>query len=250
MIDYETREKNKNYWNDAADHWFGTTALPTYGVRFVMEDDLHLFDGMAGKTMLEIGCGSGHSLVWQAQHGAGELWGLDISEKQLANARRWLSENQVEATLVCSPMEESCGIPENHFDVVYSIYAIGWTTDLLHTFRCIACYLKQGGRLIFSWKHPIPFAAAEDEDGRMVFHRSCFDTSYVVLDPDRDGNIVYLRPYQLSDYINALAQAGFAVKRLVEQTDSHTLNARENLTSQMRQAQTFPLSFLIEAQKL
>ena len=39
----EIIENNKTYWNDHADLWFGTTALPVYGVRFPTEDDLHLF---------------------------------------------------------------------------------------------------------------------------------------------------------------------------------------------------------------
>lgn len=36
-------EKNKKYWDDHADLWFGTTALPKYGVKFATEDDLHFF---------------------------------------------------------------------------------------------------------------------------------------------------------------------------------------------------------------
>ena len=97
MIDAAVREKNRQYWDGAADNWFGATALPEYGVHCVTEDELHFFDGVQGKRLLEVGCGSGHSLVWQAKHGAGELWGLDISESQLRNASRWLAENGVEA---------------------------------------------------------------------------------------------------------------------------------------------------------
>jgi len=33
-------DKNKTYWNDYADFWFGTTALPQYGVKFPTEDEL------------------------------------------------------------------------------------------------------------------------------------------------------------------------------------------------------------------
>lgn len=36
-------DQNKKYWNEHADFWFGTTALPEYGVNFVTEDDLHFF---------------------------------------------------------------------------------------------------------------------------------------------------------------------------------------------------------------
>ena len=87
----EIIESNKTYWNDHADLWFGTTALPVYGVRFPTEDDLHLFSDVAGKKMLEICCGSGHSLKYNAEKGAGELWGVDLSQKQLDNAAKLLS---------------------------------------------------------------------------------------------------------------------------------------------------------------
>ena len=80
-------DNNRNYWNENADLWFGTTALPEYGVKFVTEDDLHLFGNVSGKKLLEICCGSGHSLKYHAERNAGELWGLDISQKQLDHAK-------------------------------------------------------------------------------------------------------------------------------------------------------------------
>lgn len=49
MKDNEIINCNKEYWNNHADLWFGTTALPTYGVRFPTEDDLHLFGDVTGK---------------------------------------------------------------------------------------------------------------------------------------------------------------------------------------------------------
>ena len=250
MIDAAVREKNRQYWDGAADNWFGATALPEYGVHCVTEDELHFFDGVQGKRLLEVGCGSGHSLVWQAKHGAGELWGLDISESQLRNASRWLAENGVEAHLVCSPMEEPCGIPEGYFDYVYSIYALGWSTDLHCTFRRLAAYLKPGGTLIFSWNHPLYGRAGcvHVQGDRLVFDKSYFDrrdTEFTF-----DDGVLYLRNYSISDYVNALADAGFTIERLVEQTDAETLAASGDLTDKMRQAQMHPLSFVFKARKL
>lgn len=86
-------DKNKKYWNDHADYWFGTTALPQYGVRFVTEEDLHLFGDVSGKRLLEICCGSGHSLKYHADRNAGELWGVDLSQKQLDNAKSYFDES-------------------------------------------------------------------------------------------------------------------------------------------------------------
>jgi hypothetical protein len=50
--------KNKQYWDEHADLWFGTTALPKYGVKFATEDDLHFFSDVSGKIVLELCCGS------------------------------------------------------------------------------------------------------------------------------------------------------------------------------------------------
>lgn len=141
-------DNNKSYWNANADFWFGTTALPEYGVRFPTEDDLHLFGDVSGKKLLEICCGSGHSLKYHAERNAGELWGIDISEKQLANARKLLAESGYSANLSCVSMEEM-KLPENYFDYVYSIYGIGWTTDLQDTFNKIAATLTSP---ITKWK--------------------------------------------------------------------------------------------------
>ena len=44
-------EKNKKYWDDHADLWFGTTALPKYGVKFATEDDLHFFSNITSPLL-------------------------------------------------------------------------------------------------------------------------------------------------------------------------------------------------------
>ena len=130
--------QNRHYWDTYADLWFGATALPTYGVCFATENELHLFGDVSGKKLLEICCGSGHSLKYHAERNAGELWGVDFSQKQLENAKQYLRENGYSAKLICSPMEADMDIPNDYFDFVYSIYGIGWTTDLDGTLKKIA----------------------------------------------------------------------------------------------------------------
>ena len=68
--------------------------------------------------------------IYHAERNAGELWGLDISQKLLDHAKSLLSENGYAAKLICSPMEADVDIPKDYFDFVYSIYGIGWTTDI------------------------------------------------------------------------------------------------------------------------
>ena len=41
-------------------------------------------------------------------------------------------------------MEEEGDIPKGYFDIVYSIYALGWTSDLRKTLELIYSYVKPG----------------------------------------------------------------------------------------------------------
>ena len=249
-------EKNKRYWNDHADLWFGTTALPKYGVRFVTEDDLHFFSDVEGKKVLELCCGSGHSLKYLVDKGAGELWGLDLSQKQLDNAKNLLSDSGICPKLICAPMEADSDIPEDYFDYVFSIYGIGWTTDLAGTFKKVASYLKKDGIFIFSWGHPLHYCVAksyetgEDEviDGKLVFSRSYFDESYLKM-PVHDTDVTFANR-KISTYVNALYDAGFIIERMVEQTDEKSLSDTEDDSPKAQKAKMVPLSMCFKCRKL
>ena len=142
-------------------------------------------------------------------------------------------------------MEASCGIPENYFDIVYSIYAIGWTTDLEGTFHRISSYLKTGGSFIFSWSHPVHKCAAW-EDGTLLFKKCYFDESWYTV--SLDNGTLSLCDRKLSTYINALAKAGFAIEELVEETDTDL--TRKDGGNFARKAEMLPVTFVVKAKKL
>jgi SAM-dependent methyltransferase len=238
---------NKIYWDNTADQWFGVTALPDYGVQFATEDELKLFGDVSGKKMLDIGCGSGHSLRYHGDNKAAELWGLDMSTKQIENANKYLTECGYTAKLINAPMEAECGIPKDYFDFVYSIYAIGWATDLQGTFNSIASYLKKDGIFIFSWKHPLHHCVVIKEDS-LIFEKSYFDETWFTY--PLDGFEITLSNRKISTYINALAKAGFAVEQMIEETDNKTMMQSCNLDARSQKAKMLPLSFVFKARKL
>ncbi len=246
----EILTQNKSSWDAIADDWFGRTSLPTYGCLIPTEDELHLFGDVTGKKVLDIGCGSGHSLKWQGEHGAAELWGLDLSERQLENAQRFLSESGFKPHLFNAPMETDPGLPKNYFDIAYSIYAIGWTTDMQTTFNLVSSYLKKDGISIFSWDHPF-MHCVETVDERLVFSGSYFDEG--LFEFEKSGNKVSLYNRKMSTYINSLAKAGFAVEQIIEETDKDTMERDHEFSSKYyapSKAKMFPLSFIIKARKL
>ncbi len=242
---------NKNCWDSIAVHYFGVTALPSYGPLIKTEDELKLFGDLRGKKVLEIGCGSGHSLEYLAKQGAEELWGIDLSSTQIDTASQYLQDKGIQANLFCSPMEQDIALPQNYFDVVYSIYALGWTTDLQQTVKLIYSYLKDDGILIFSWDHPI-FPCVNFQDDQVIMKKSYFIEGYEYI--EKKGEPVYLPRIRLSTYINELAKAGFKLETLIEGDLSDKYQKQGAATSgkyyTLEKARIVPSSFILKGRKI
>lgn len=213
----------------------------------IFEDEFHLFGDLHGKKILEIGCGRGHSLKYLGDLGASVLWGMDISSEQLKMAEQFLTENGFSPTLICSPMEEECGVPTNYFDYVYSVYGIGWTTNLEQTFSHIASYLKKDGVFIFSWSHPI-HKCVTVEDDTLVFRKCYFDESWYSV--PMDGGVFSLSDRKMSTYINALAKAGFMIEEMLEDPYRGGLPPKNENSEKTEKWQMVPSVFVIKARKL
>lgn len=243
-------DQNKQAWDFIADDWFGSTALPTVGVHMANAEVLGLFGDVSEKKVLDIGCGSGHSLKYMADCGAAELWGLDLSEKQIDNASVFLKASGYSPTLFCAPMELNPGLPVAYFDVVYSIYALGWTVDLDATLALIASYLKPNGVFVFSWDHPLMKCVALQAD-QLVFEGSYHEEDMFSFTKGQQPVSVINR--KMSTYINTLAKYGLFVEQLFEEVDAFKLDRPEEFSSAYyahAKAIKFPLSFVIKARKL
>lgn len=235
---------NSSFWDTKGGEVLGNTSLPFYGA-FVSEVKCQLFGDVSGKKMLEIGCGTGHSLQYLGERKASELWGIDISEKQIDKAKQHLAKYGISAKFVCSPMEEECGIPVDYFDFVYSVYAIGWTADLEAVFCRIASYLKKDGIFIFSWSHPIHKCVAA-ENNMFVFKKSYFDESWYSLSLG-EGTLT-LSDRKISTYVNALAKAGFVIEQMIEESDDELM--KNNNSDFAKKGKMLPVTFVVKARKL
>jgi len=237
-------QTNSRFWDTKGNEVLGAIALPYYGA-YVSEESCKLFGDITGKRLLEIGCGSGESLCYLGEQAPAELWGMDISERQIEKAGQALAVRGLSATIICSPMEAECGIPADYFDIVYSVYAIGWTTDLEGTFQRIASYLKRGGLFIFSWSHPIHKCVAMEDDV-LAFKKRYFDESWYSV--TLGESTLTLCDRMLSTYINALAKAGFAIEQMIERTDETLL--RNDDSDFAKKARMLPVAFVIKARKI
>jgi len=247
----ESLNINRNGWDKVAEKFYGKTALPHYGPLAKSETDLHLLGDVTGAKVLEIGCGSGHSLLYLAQQGASELWGLDLSHSQIEFASSLLKDNDVIHCLFESPMEENPGIPLDYFDLVISIYALGWTVNLPRTLEHIAPYLKPNGCFVFSWEHPVYFCL-EYNGGHFIVKNS-YQYEGSKLDESWKGVPIVLYRRKLATYINGLVEAGFAIERLVESDVDTTLAKGHDLAPEywysVERAKLIPTTMIIQARK-
>ncbi|MGG0821414.1 methyltransferase domain-containing protein [Paenibacillus turicensis] len=240
----EVHKTNIEFWDTIGSEFLGVTALPNWGGYLPSEEKLNLLGDLSHKTVLEIGCGNGRSLKYVADLGATELWGLDISANQIEKTDQYLQSQGISANLVCSPMEDECGLPVDYFNLVYSVYGIGWTTDLDLTFKRIYSYLKKDGVFVFGWSHPI-HKCVSVEEGKLVFSNSYFNEEWYCA--DMSDKEMMLSNRMLSTYINALARNGFVVEQLIEETDKEKAMASHHDFG--RKALMLPTAFVSKVRK-
>ncbi|MCJ8010764.1 class I SAM-dependent methyltransferase [Paenibacillus sp. KQZ6P-2] len=238
---------NKDSWDAAAERFFGRTALPVYGPHSPSEEELNLFGDITGKRALEIGCGSGHSIMYMLEQGVEEIWGLDLSTVQIQTAQKVCGYNE-KVKLLESSMEQDPGIPHCYFDYVYSIYALGWTLDLKKTLHNIHSYLRPGGTFIFSWEHPIHSRVILDNE-IIRFNASYNEEKPALHEAWKPRPAVFFHR-KISTYINELIEVGFIIEKVLEEVKIDRETKNENSWYSSIKAELYPATFIIKCKKI
>jgi SAM-dependent methyltransferase len=147
-------ETNRAHWDGMAAkyalaarrQWAKTS--PSWGVFGVPQSQVPMLpDDVAGKNVLELGCGTGYISAWVARAG-GLPVGLDNSAQQLATARTMQQEFGLAFPLLHADGEH---IPfgRARFDLVISEYGASIWCDPYKWVPEAARVLRPGGRLIF-----------------------------------------------------------------------------------------------------
>jgi len=103
----------------------------------------NLMGEMAGKEILEIGCGLGVNAIILAQEGA-KVTGLDLSSRRLEAVSEIITENEINGiNLVCGS-GEALPFPDESFDIVYT-NAVMIHMDKQKAIREIRRVLRPGG---------------------------------------------------------------------------------------------------------
>jgi ubiquinone/menaquinone biosynthesis C-methylase UbiE len=112
------------------------------------ESELRVLGDVAGKDVLELGCGAAQWSILLARAGA-RVVGLDYSERQLEHARASLTGAGVEVQLVHASAE-SVPFPDESFDIVFADHGANRFVDPYAWVPEAARVLRRGGLLAFS----------------------------------------------------------------------------------------------------
>ncbi len=218
-----SRVANRGEWDRYADEYQATHGEFLGDAGFIWspegvdESDVQLLGDVAGKRVLEIGCGAAQCARWVQERG-GFCVGLDLSHRQLQHSRR-IDLDRVEAVPLVEATASQLPFAANTFDVVFSAFgALQFLADADLVCREAARVLKPGGRFAFSVTHPTRWMFPDDPtEAGLTASQDYWDrTPYVEVD-DATGEPAYVEHHRtLGDWVRALDRAGFRLRDLVE----------------------------------
>ena len=198
-----------------------------------------------GKQVIDLGCGEGSNTRRFAQLG-GVMTGIDLSPEMIKRARQSEEEEPLGITYEIGSFSELSPFSDEQFDCALSTMALMDGPDLPAALSAAFRVLRPGGTLCFSILHPCFITSAirwlTDEDGAYVglrvgryFERTPFVEYW------RFGRRPHMKelqaygepfavprfPRTLSDYVNAVSEAGFRLVKIEEPRPSEEM-AREH----------------------
>jgi len=224
---------NRDVWaNEAASYVAGAERNwaadeITWGILDVPESQVGLLGDVAGKDVVELGCGTAYVSAWLARRGARPV-GVDLTAEQLETARRMQAQHNLDFPLVHASAED-VPLPDASFDVAVSEYGASIWCDPDLWIAEAARLLRPGGELVFLVNGTFlmlttpdvdPVVPAGNELLRPYFGMRRFEW---VDDESIDFHLGY------GDWIRVLTSHGFEVEALVELRNPGQGSGRYNL---------------------
>ncbi|NYH78212.1 SAM-dependent methyltransferase [Actinopolyspora biskrensis] len=218
----ESRSASKLWWDADADDYQAEHGPFLGDVEFLWcperlrEREANLLGDVAGKHVLEVGCGAASCSRWLASRGARPV-GLDISGGMLRHAAAG-NERSGRSVPLVQGSADMLPFAAGSFDTVCSAFGgVPFVADSGQAMREVARVLRPGGLWVFAVTHPIRWAFPDDPgpDG-LTAVQSYFDRSpYVEI--NATGRATYVEHHRtLGDYVSQITSAGFRLLDLIE----------------------------------
>ena len=153
---------NAEYTNARAEAAWAEDEI-TYGVFHVPESELQALPDLAGKDVVELGCGTAYFGAWLKKAGAARVVGVDPTPAQLESARRCNEKFGLGLELVAA-FGEDVPLPDASFDLAVSEYGASIWADPYRWIPEAARLLRPGGELVFLCNSTLAILCSPDED--------------------------------------------------------------------------------------
>jgi SAM-dependent methyltransferase len=198
-----------------------------------------LVPDVAGKRILDAGCGGGRYAKWLTDRGA-DVVAVDASQEMVEQARGRVGDRAViRRADIGKPLEFA---DDSTFDGVVSGLSLHYVEDWRPAFAEFARILRPGGFLAFSTHHPL--------DDYLAFEaENYFETERERMTWSAGGEKVdvpfYRRPF--AEVINPLLETGFQLDELVEPKPTATFEEKKPESYEKRRK--YPTFLCVRASK-
>jgi SAM-dependent methyltransferase len=175
------------------------------------ESELGVLGDVAGKDVLELGCGAAQWSILLAREGA-RVVGLDYSERQLEHGQASVTAARVAVQLVHASAE-SVPFPDESFDIVFADHGANRFVDPYAWVPEAARVLRGGGLLAFSESTPWEIICWDDDRDTMT-RELRLDYFGLHRLEDQDGLVQFQLPY--GEWIRLFRANGLLVEALLE----------------------------------
>jgi ubiquinone/menaquinone biosynthesis C-methylase UbiE len=183
----------------------------TWGIWRTPESELNVLPDVAGKDVIELGCGTAYFGAWLRKRGARRVVGIDVTPAQLATARRLDAESGLGLELI-EGNAEAVPLTDEQFDLAVSEYGASIWCDTARWIAEAARLLRPGGELVFMRNSTIATLCVGGDGYKVTERLARAQKDLYKLDW---GDAVEFQPPH-GELIRILRQSGFEILDLVE----------------------------------
>lgn len=216
-------------WNSmAAAYESFNTSEDSYGYNIEWPCIQEMLPELAGKSVLDVGCGTGIFTFLFESFQPKELVGIDLSPKMLEIAEAKAAERGVQAEFLLGDVAEIGACTDCKFDFVFSSTTTHYLADLGRFFSGLSACLKEDGCCILSVIHPVYSAGyplehgdafPEDDEWQVRYldqHMRAYIQPWIEYNDNCENHLSVSYHHIFSDYINAAVRAGLSIQEIRE----------------------------------
>jgi SAM-dependent methyltransferase len=168
---------------------------------------------LRGSRVCVLASGDNHAVF--AFHAMGALvTSVDISERQIENARMVAENHGWEIEFICSDITRLEGIGNAMYDLVYTSNGVHvWIDDLWAMYKNIFRVLRPGGDQVMFEVHPFTRPFTYDEEKQRDVGRVSVEKPYHDVGPSGEPPEY---TWRFQDFVNAIADSGLCICHVEE----------------------------------